>query len=196
MKILYDAIKSSNMAHVTLNGLPLELQLPPYLDHLLHNEEEFEPDFVGRLGDQNDSQLWGRELGFGWRLPVLVPWKSLLLLDTDQEVDPYVNLRGTHAHAEERNLAEGLLRFLDIASVTLSWVHFRTVEAWDDDIFRLADMASLLDWDLHSQVYPTVRWLVQHRRAKIVDTVHNGLKTIFSLAPKFDKPSVSVVISP
>lgn len=49
-------------------------------------------------------------------------------------------------------------------------------------------MASLLDWDLHSQVYPTVRWLVHHRRAKIVDTVHNGLKTIFSIAPKFDKP--------
>ncbi|KAG2118576.1 nitrogen permease regulator of amino acid transport activity 3-domain-containing protein [Suillus cothurnatus] len=172
MKNLYDAIKSSNMAHITLNDLPLELQLPPYLDHLLHSEEEFELEFMGRLENQTDSQLWGRELSFGWRLPALVPWKSLLLLDADQELDPYVNLRGSHVHAEERSLAEGLIKFLETVSVTLS----------------LADMASLLDWDLHSQVYPTVRWLVHHRRAKIVDTVHNGLKTIFSIAPKFDKP--------
>ncbi|OAX37621.1 hypothetical protein K503DRAFT_693059 [Rhizopogon vinicolor AM-OR11-026] len=178
MKILYEAIKSSNMAHVTLNDLPLELQLPPYLDHLLHNEEELELDFVSRLENHSDSQLWGRELGFGWRLPALVPWKSLLLLDTDQELDPYMNLRGSHVHAEERSLAEGLIKFLETASVTLS----------------LADMASLLDWDLHSQVYPTVRWLVHHRRAKIVDTVHSGLKTIFSLAHKFDKPLSTLAV--
>jgi hypothetical protein len=51
----------------------------------------------------------------------------------------------------------------------------------------LAEMASLLDWDLASQVIPTVRWLVQHRRAKVVDIVHAGLKTIFTLPPKFDR---------
>ncbi|EEB99556.1 hypothetical protein MPER_00747, partial [Moniliophthora perniciosa FA553] len=47
---------------------------------------------------------------------------------------------------------------------------------------------SLLDWDLESQVYPIVRWLVQHRRAKVVDIVHSGLKTVFTLPPKFDYP--------
>lgn len=54
--------------------------------------------------------------------------------------------------------------------------------------FRLADMASLLDWDLDSQVLPTVRWLVQHRRAKVVDIVHAGLKTVFTLPAKFEYP--------
>lgn len=49
-------------------------------------------------------------------------------------------------------------------------------------------MATLLDWDLESQVFPTVRWLVQHRRAKVVDLVHPGLKTVFSLPSKFDTP--------
>jgi hypothetical protein len=49
-------------------------------------------------------------------------------------------------------------------------------------------MASLLDWDLETQVIPTVRWLVQHRRAKVVDIVHAGLKTVFTLPPKFDRP--------
>ena len=42
-------------------------------------------------------------------------------------------------------------------------------------------MASLLDWDLESQIFPIVRWLVNHRRAKVVDVVHPGLKTIFTL---------------
>jgi hypothetical protein len=52
-------------------------------------------------------------------------------------------------------------------------------------------MASLLDWDLESQVFPTVRWLVHHRRAKVVDIVHSGLKTVFTLPAKFDFPCVS-----
>lgn len=55
-------------------------------------------------------------------------------------------------------------------------------------------MASLLDWDLESQVLPTVRWLVQHRRAKVVDIVHAGLKTVFTLPAKFEFPYVSVYI--
>ena len=49
-------------------------------------------------------------------------------------------------------------------------------------------MSSLLDWDLDTQVYPVVRWLVEHRRAKIVDVVHPGLKTVFTLPPKFEQP--------
>jgi len=56
-------------------------------------------------------------------------------------------------------------------------------------------MASLLDWDLVSQVFPTVRWLVHHRRAKVVDIVHPGLKTVFTLPPKFDFPYVFCSLS-
>ena len=52
-------------------------------------------------------------------------------------------------------------------------------------------MASLLDWDLESEVFPTVRWLVHHRRAKLVDVVHSGLKTIFTLSPKFHSACVN-----
>lgn len=49
-------------------------------------------------------------------------------------------------------------------------------------------MASLLDWDLDAQIYPTVRWLVHHRRAKVVDLVHAGLRTVFMLPPTFNIP--------
>ncbi|KAH7928260.1 hypothetical protein BV22DRAFT_218824 [Leucogyrophana mollusca] len=171
MKTLYEAIKSSTMAYITIHDLPLELQLPPYLDHLLHSEDEYELNFIDRHEDEEEARVWGRDLSFGWRLPALAPWKSLLLLD-GEALDPYLNLRGPHVRPEERTLAEGLIKFLETASVTLS----------------LADMASLLDWDLESQVYPTVRWLVHHRRAKVVDIVHSGLKTIFTLAPKFETP--------
>lgn len=51
-------------------------------------------------------------------------------------------------------------------------------------------MALLLDWDLESQVYPIVMWLVLHRRAKVVDVVHPGLRTVFALPSKFNTPLV------
>jgi nitrogen permease regulator 3-like protein len=57
-------------------------------------------------------------------------------------------------------------------------------------------MASLVDWDFETQVVPTVRWLVHHRRAKIVDRIHSNLKTVFTLPPKFEAPSVTSFIYP
>ncbi|KAG5635964.1 hypothetical protein H0H81_009533 [Sphagnurus paluster] len=171
MKSLYEAIKASDMAYITIHNLPLEIQLPPYLDNLLHSEVENEVD-ITRNSDNDDIETWDHDMGFGWKLPPLVPWKSLLLLDGHNGLDPSMNLRGSQVNPEDRTLVEGLIRFLETASVTLS----------------LADMASLLDWDLQSQVLPTVRWLVQHRRAKVVDIVHVGLKTVFTLPAKFECP--------
>ena len=127
MKSLYEAIKSSSIAYVTIHDLPLELQLPPYLDSLLHNEEEYEADLLNHPDYDTDAIVWGREMGFGWRLPTLVPWKSLLLLDGYNGVDPYINLREPNINAEDRVLAEGLLKFLDMASVTTSFAFFPSV---------------------------------------------------------------------
>lgn len=53
---------------------------------------------------------------------------------------------------------------------------------------RLAETAILLDWDIQTQVYPIVKWLVLHRRAKVVDVIHPGLRTVFALASKFNTP--------
>jgi hypothetical protein len=114
MKILYDAIKSSDMAYLTIHNLPLEVQLPPYLDVLLHSEGETDTDFI-HPHDEN-SQVWGQEMRFGWRLPELAPWRSLLLLDEHHGFDP----RGAHVNPEDRTLVEGLVRFLETASVTVS----------------------------------------------------------------------------
>ncbi|GLB40544.1 putative nitrogen Permease regulator of amino acid transport activity 3 [Lyophyllum shimeji] len=171
MKGLYEAVKASDMAYITIHNLPLEIQLPPYLDDLLHSDTENDVDPMHNI-DSEDARTWGQDMSFGWKLQPLVPWKSLLLLDGHNGLDPSMNLRGSHVNPEDRTLVEGLIRFLETASVTLS----------------LADMASLLDWDLETQVMPTVRWLVQHRRAKVVDIVHVGLKTVFTLPPKFERP--------
>lgn len=169
MKSLYEAIKTRSIAYITLNAIPLELQLPPHLDDLLHNED-LDPDSVPAPYDEK-TENWGPELSTGWKLPELAPWKSLMLLDaTDDSLeDPMASFRGPHVSAEDRALAEKLMRFMENVSVTLS----------------LADMGSLLDWDLEQQVYPVVRWLVQHRRAKVVDVVNPGLKTVFALPRQF-----------
>ncbi|CAK5268561.1 unnamed protein product [Mycena citricolor] len=170
MKTLYEAIKSSSVAYLSLHDLPLELQLPPYLDGLLHYGGD---DDDGEMPPEDEYHAWGQEMSFGYRLPSLTAWKSLLLLDGGPEgIDPYANLRQSLDGTGDRSLVEGLIKFLENASVTLSF----------------ADMASLLDWDLETQVFPTVRWLVHHRRAKIVDTVHLNLRTIFRLPPKFIQP--------
>ncbi|KAH9961174.1 hypothetical protein BGW80DRAFT_1360514, partial [Lactifluus volemus] len=42
MKTLYESIKSHSLAHLTIHNLPMELQLPPYLDTLLHNTDDEE----------------------------------------------------------------------------------------------------------------------------------------------------------
>ena len=125
MKSLYEAIKSRSIANITIRDLPLELQLPPYLDLLLHNDD-YDDDFIGLAGEHEESSAWGKEMGFAWRLPTLAPWKSLLLLDDqdDSGENLYANLMGQHVIPEDRQLAEQLIRFLQNTSVTLSFVVF------------------------------------------------------------------------
>ncbi|KAF9267630.1 hypothetical protein L218DRAFT_954822 [Marasmius fiardii PR-910] len=169
LKTLYDTIKSSSIGHISLNNVLVEIQLPPYLDILLRNDEDLD-QVTFNDSDSEDFEAWGPEMKFGWRLPALVPWKSLLLLDASEDFDPLSDLRSPHLSSDDRDHVDGLIKFLETVNVTLS----------------LADLASLLDWELESQVYPIVRWLVQHRRAKVIDVVHSGLKTVFTLPPKFD----------
>lgn len=137
MKALYEAIKSSSMAHITINKLPLELQLPPYLDHLLHSVDEYELDVVDNPDEEANS--WGKEMNFGWRLPALAPWKSLLLLDDKDGhgLDPRMGLEGPHARSEDRALAEGLIKFLQTVSVTLSYVLYFSVEMLVTNHYRM-----------------------------------------------------------
>jgi hypothetical protein len=129
MKTLYEAIKSCSLAHLTIHNIPLELQLPPYLDTLLHStdDEEFaEYDDVDLRGGVS---TWGRGFSVAWRLPTLEPWKSLLLLSSPDDpghqwMDVYAAIRGTNVRDEDKMLAEQLIKFLETVDVTLSYVCF------------------------------------------------------------------------
>jgi hypothetical protein len=101
MKSLYEAIKSRSLAHLTIHNIPLELQLSPHLDSVLHSTDD--EDFAEN--DEADSQgglgTWGRGFTVAKRLPALEPWKSLLLLDGPdnpgrQWMDVYAAIRGTN----------------------------------------------------------------------------------------------------
>ena len=84
MKTLYESIKENTIARITLHDLPLEIQLPPYLDSLLHADEDVdhEEEFDDEDGEPN---AWGPGMSFAWRLPALTPWKALLRLDDEDE---------------------------------------------------------------------------------------------------------------
>lgn len=122
MKTIYEAIKSSDLAYVTINYLPLQLQLPPHIDTLLHTQDDQRADFMDPY-DDDSNLIWGQSMSLGWKLPTMAPWKALVLLDDDSEMDPYTALRGPQTSAEDRTLAEGIIRFLENASVQRSYVY-------------------------------------------------------------------------
>lgn len=125
IKIAYEAVKNGDIARFTIGEFPLELQLPPYLDSLLHSDDPLDADYGDREADEEDAvggtASWGPDMSFAWRLPSLTPWKALLRLDEDSErgYELYMKLRGPQLNSEDRDLAEQLVRFLDMASVTL-----------------------------------------------------------------------------
>jgi hypothetical protein len=132
MKNLYESIKAGVIANITIHDLPLELQLPPYLDSLLHSTsyDDYDDDFALEYQQHEESffgtEGWGKELSFAWRLPTLAPWKSLLLLDDEERGDGNARhtdlITGQNVIPEDRQLAEQLIRFLELTDITLSCV--------------------------------------------------------------------------
>lgn len=129
MKALYEAIKSRSIAHLTIHNIPLELQLPPYLDTLLHSTDGEELAEYDEVDSRGGVSTWGRGFSVAWRLPALEPWKSLLLLSgpdnpSRQWTDVYAAIRGTNVREEDKLLAGQLIKFLETVDVTLSYVCF------------------------------------------------------------------------
>lgn len=124
MKTLYESIKERTIARITIHNLPLELQLPPFLDSMLHAQDELELDSVNPRSEDGLPNPWG-SMSVGWRLPALKPWKSLLRLDDEDEIgknELYRRLRAPQLTVEDNELAEQFVKFLEIADVTLSYV--------------------------------------------------------------------------
>lgn len=126
IKCLYEGLKSSTAAHLAFGTTVIDIRLPPHLSALLSSdddtgEENNEQDHAVIDDDDTGGDAWGEELGLGWNLPVLAPWKALLLLETaeGEEVDLEA-LKGPHISGKNRSTADGLIQFLKLASVTRS----------------------------------------------------------------------------
>ena len=137
IKALYEAIKSRSLAHLTIHNIPLELQLPPYLDTLLHSTDDEEFAEHDEVASRGGVSTWGRGFSVAWRLPTLEPWKSLLLLSGPDDpgrqwMDVYAAIRGTNVRDEDKLLAGQLIKFLEIVDdATLSYVCFSSLETLD-----------------------------------------------------------------
>jgi hypothetical protein len=124
IKTVFEAVKEGEIARCAVGECPIELQLPPYLSSLLHSDDPFEVDYAERENaegeDLDGAASWGPDMSFAWRLPSLTPWKALLRLDDEgEQSELYMKLRGPQLNQEDRELAEQLLRFLEMSTVTL-----------------------------------------------------------------------------
>ena len=123
IKGLYESIKSRCLANLTIHNIPVEIQLPPYLDSLIHADEDLDFNDIVQDSEGTDGTLLGRELSVAWRLPGLAPWKSLLLLSEHEGhdwMDLYDSIHSSHVQDESKILAEQLIKLLEMADVTLS----------------------------------------------------------------------------
>ncbi|KAG9001771.1 hypothetical protein FRB94_000647 [Tulasnella sp. JGI-2019a] len=177
IKTVFLSVSSNNMANVTINEIPVHIQLPPqhvaYLRGDLENEEEAQMINELQIDEAeqhaHDAQgRWADEIQYGWRIPPLLPWKAILILTLDGHggaVDDLVESVWVNGNrGVEQGSKDMFRRFVGIAFPTLS----------------LSDIAALLDLDLDSEVYPMARLLVYHRKAKIIDVIPPSLKNIYA----------------
>ncbi|KAJ1306246.1 hypothetical protein OPQ81_010950 [Rhizoctonia solani] len=199
IKSVYESVTRGTVAHIQINDVPLDIQLPPApYSHARRERNHHSPastcgaeeEFEDEAGRAEDARR------FGWWLPRLVPWKGLLLLEdagpgTGAEMIVRVNsgrmpsagnANGSAAGEEEALADEDMFRkFLSYVNPTLS----------------LSDIAELSELNLKLDVYPMTRLLLYNRKARIVDVIPPGMKVMYSAAPAFKRPlpELSVVFS-
>ncbi|UZJ55961.1 hypothetical protein CBS101457_005281 [Exobasidium rhododendri] len=182
---VYSSISLSSNAFVTINeSIDVHLQLPP----ILHD-----PTRMMRIADvetpidTNDAvysrgtsagpvniddliyEEWTRTTG-----PFLLPWKTLLLLNGQDDVS---------LGEDADNLST-----LDVAAE-------QGIEAWSkkftlflkptlEGVPTFAELADLLDWSLDDDVYPMVRHLIYYREARVIDVPR--IQNYYAISPLFD----------
>ncbi|KAF9520657.1 hypothetical protein BS47DRAFT_650292 [Hydnum rufescens UP504] len=192
IRAAYEAVVTSSIAQVMINTIPVNVQLPPGHLNLLKVDQQ--PEIAEDILTRHDSWGWDHgdddddadarledELRFGWKMPPLRPWKSVLILDQANPADIVHPPRKPDTPGRSMDPTEALARFLSIASPTIS----------------LFESADLLDLDLETELYPLVRLLVYNRKAKVVDVVRANLTNIYAPTAVFTRPisELSVLFS-
>ncbi|KAG8742883.1 hypothetical protein FRC10_000803 [Ceratobasidium sp. 414] len=200
IKNVFESVTHGTVAHIQINEVPLNIQLPPHHMSMLgggtstpedgvdpdadleqgHPNTEGEDEFEDEVGRAEDARR------FGWWLPRLLPWKGLLLLEdagpgTGAEMIVRMHSgrvgggsgSGGAAGDDEGQADEDMFRKF------LSYVH---------PTVSLADIAELSELNLKLDVYPMTRLLLYNRKARIVDVIPAGMKVIYTAAPAFKRP--------
>ncbi|KAF8721653.1 Nitrogen Permease regulator of amino acid transport 3, partial [Rhizoctonia solani] len=203
IKTVYESVTKGAVAHIQINDVPLDIQLPPRHAAMLGGvastgipedgvdphadfdqgpastgaEDEFE-DEVGRAEDARR---------FGWWLPRLLPWKGLLLLEdagpgTGAEMIVRMNSGRMSSTGNTNGSAGGDEDALADEDM------FRKFLTFVDPKLSLSDIAELSELNLKVDVYPMTRLLLYNRKARIVDVIPPGMKVIYTAAPAFKRP--------
>ncbi|CAE6383966.1 unnamed protein product [Rhizoctonia solani] len=203
IKSVYESVTKGTVAHIQINDVPLDIQLPPRHTAMLGGsantgipedgidphadleqgpastgtEDEFE-DEVGRAEDARR---------FGWWLPRLLPWKGLLLLEdagpgTGTEMIVRMN-SGRMGNAGNTNGSAG-----GEEDALADEDMFRKFLGYIQPALSLSDIAELSELNLKLDVYPMTRLLLYNRKARIVDVIPPGMKVMYTAAPAFKRP--------
>ncbi|KZW02919.1 hypothetical protein EXIGLDRAFT_377196 [Exidia glandulosa HHB12029] len=164
IKKTYEAIKSKDLVDVAIGEMHVQVQLPPYLDALLHDPED-----VDYPSDEEDESNWGVD-SLGWRLPPFTLWKSLLLMKDLSELEIIEDLGQSglfEGDIKSEVKSEEMLEFLDHARPDLTFHEIYDLLAWES-------------WD---KFWKIVRILVANRKAMIIDPIHPGLRAPYVPVP-------------
>ncbi|KAG9127013.1 hypothetical protein FRC07_001038 [Ceratobasidium sp. 392] len=202
IKEVFESVIRGTVAHIQINDVPLDIQLPPHHMSMLGGgtstpEDGVDPDADIEKGHPNadGDDEFEDEVGraedarrFGWWLPRLLPWKGLLLFEdagpgtgTEMIVRMHSGRVGSGggggsggATADEEGQADE-----DMFRKFLTYVH---------PTVSLADIAELSELNLKLDVYPMARLLLYNRKARIVDVIPAGMKVMYTAASAFKRP--------
>lgn len=166
----FNAIKNKELVDVVVGDIHVQIQLPPYLDALLHD-----PDDIDYPSDDEEENNWGAE-SVGWRLPPFTPWKSLLLMKDDSELEIIEDL-GQSGTFEGDIKSEEMLEFLDHTSPHLTF----------------NEIHDLLAWQHWEKLWSIVRILIANRKAMIIDPIHQGLRATYVPVPGSTMPHTLIM---
>lgn len=133
LRTAYEAVVSSSICQVMINTVPVNIQLPPghlnllKVDNVDSSGALMSSEVLEELEDTEDDDEEGAEekledeLRFGWKVPPLRPWKTVVLLDNAMRLsDIVVAGRRVTSGNPMLNPVEALPRFMAAASPTMT----------------------------------------------------------------------------
>ncbi|KAG8703990.1 hypothetical protein FRC11_010301, partial [Ceratobasidium sp. 423] len=203
IKSVYESVTRGTVAHIQINEVPLDIQLPPRHMAMLGGitstgipEDGIDPtadveqgpasagaedEFEDEAGRAEDARR------FGWWLPRLLPWKGLLLLeDAGPGTGAEMIVRMNSGRMANTGNANGSAGGEEDASADEDM--FRKFLSYVQPTLSLSDIAELSELNLKLDVYPMTRLLLYNRKARIVDVIPPGMKVMYSAAPAFKRP--------